>query len=342
MKPQLRVSVVIPVFNGSRTLRRTLETVRRQKESPLEVIVVDDGSTEDISDMVRELGARHHRLPMNVGPAMARTEGARLASSPVVLFTDSDVWLPEGLISGVRKAFEGNDCECVQGIFSRQCPHSNFFSQYKNLYNRYVLSQLPSWINTTYTSVTAVRRDFFFECGGFDQNIHKPSVEDRSLGQNIITAGGKILLDKSLEVIHNKRMTFRDFIRNQFHRSRDLAKLLVRQKESGFHRKGTSFGTHSRGAMMRLPFVFLLFCSMCFLLGSLWGGPLIKLSGLILVLVVLGGYGYLSWPWIEHLGKEKGWRFALRAWPVDLLDAVVSGIGVACGLFESKVLGRKY
>lgn len=93
---------------------------------------------------------------------------------------------------------------------------------------------------------------------------------------------------------------------------------------------------------MRLPFVFLLFCSMCFLLGSLWGGPLIKLSGLILVLVVLGGYGYLSWPWIEHLGKEKGWWFALRAWPVDLLDAVVSGIGVACGLFESKVLGRKY
>jgi glycosyltransferase involved in cell wall biosynthesis len=342
MKPQLRISVVIPVFNGSRTLRRTLETVRRQKESPLEVIVVDDASTEDISDMVRELGARHHRLPMNVGPAMARTEGARLANAPVVLFTDSDVWLPEGLIAGIRKAFEENDCECVQGVFSRQCPHSNFLSQYKNFYNRYVLSQLPVWINTTYTSVTAVRKDFFFECGGFDQSIHKPSVEDRTLGQNIVTSGGRILLDKSLEVIHNKRMTLKGFIRNQFHRSRDLAKLLIRQKESGFHKKGSSFGTHSRGAMMRLPFVFLLLCSFCFFLASLWGGLLIQLLGALMMVGVLGGYSYLSWPWIEHLAKEKGGWFALRAWPVDLLDAIVSGLGVACGLFESKVLGRKY
>ncbi len=342
MKPQLRISVVIPVFNGSRTLRRTLETVRRQKESPLEVIVVDDASTEDISDMVRELGARHHRLPMNVGPAMARTEGARLASAPIVLFTDSDVWLPEGLIAGIRRAFEENNCECVQGVFSRQCPHSNFFSQYKNLYNRYVLSQLPVWINTTYTSVTAVSREFFFQCGGFDQNIHTPSVEDRTLGQSIVTAGGRILLDKDLEVIHNKRMTFTGFLRNQFHRSRDLAKLLLRQKTAGFQKKGTSFGTHSRGAMMRLPFVFLLLCAVCFCLGSLTAGPLAQGLGLGFLLLVLGVYGYLSWPWIEHLAREKGWWFALRAWPVDLLDAVVSGIGVACGLFESKVLGRKY
>lgn len=342
MKPQLRISVVIPVYNGSRTLRQTLETVRRQKENALEIIVVDDASTEDISALVRELGARHHRLPMNVGPAMARTEGARLANAPVVLFTDSDVWLPEGLIAGIRKAFEENGCECVQGTFSRQCPHSNFFSQYKNLYNRYVLSRLPVWINTTYTSVTAVNRDFFFQCGGFDQNIHTPSVEDRTLGQNIITAGGRILLDRNLEVIHNKRMTLSGFISNQFHRSRDLAKLLVRQKESGFQKRGTPFGTHSRAALMRLPFVFLFLCSLCFLLVSLAAGPVIQCAAVVFMLAVLGGYGYLSKPWIEHLAREKGWSFALRAWPVDLLDAVVSGLGVACGLFESKVLGRKY
>ncbi|MBK7494432.1 MAG: glycosyltransferase family 2 protein [Candidatus Omnitrophica bacterium] len=207
MKIPYKVSIIIPVYNGSRTLRKTLETAQRQRDPSFEVIVVDDGSTENISSLVRELGARHHRLPMNMGPAAARTEGARVASGQVLLFTDSDVWLPENTISIIRQAFEDHACSCVQGTFSKQCPYPDFFSQYKNLYNRYVLNRLPDWIETTYTSLTAIGREFFFECGGFDQNIRTASVEDRTLGENIIRHEGTIYLEKRLEVIHNKHLS---------------------------------------------------------------------------------------------------------------------------------------
>jgi glycosyltransferase involved in cell wall biosynthesis len=334
MREGLRISVVIPVHNGLRTLRRTLETVRRQKEPPLEVIVVDDASTEDIKELVREMGAVHHRLPMNVGPAIARTEGARVASGEVILFTDSDVWLPEGLVGGLRKAFAAHECECVQGTFSRQCPHPNFFSQYKNLFNRYVLGLLPDWIGTTYTSVTAVRREFFFKCGGFDENIRTASIEDRTLGENIVQGGGRIYFDRGLEVVHNKHLDLRQFLRSQYRRSRDLAKLMLRQRESGFLGQGQGFGTTSREAMLRLPIAAAIALALILSLWSEWF--LLGVAGFFAV------FGWLSRGWIGFLVREKGWWFALRGWFVDLVDAFSSGLGVASGLFDYLILKKRY
>lgn len=331
-RPQ--ISVVIPVYNGSRTLRRTLETVRRQKEPPAEIIVVDDASTEDFRDLVREMGAMHHRLPMNVGPAIARTEGVRVSSAEVVLFTDADVWLPENLLSGISRHFAEKECECVQGTFSRQCPHNNFFSQYKNLFNRYVLGLLPEWVSTTYTSVTAIRRDFFFQCGGFDENIRTASVEDRTLGENIVRAGGRILLDPTLEVIHNKRLTWKGFLRNQYLRSCDLAKLMLRQRQSGFLHESRSFGTTSSRAMFRLPVAVFLSIFLLLTFGSQWF--------LVPAVFCTIAFGVLTRNWIHYLWREKGWWFALRGWVVDLLDALASAAGVARGLFEFVVLKRRY
>ncbi|NUN96531.1 MAG: glycosyltransferase [Candidatus Omnitrophica bacterium] len=333
MRSQARISIVIPVFNGSRTLRQTLETARRQRDG-VEIIVVDDASTEDIAPLVHEMGAIHHRLPINFGPATARTEGARVASGEIVLFTDSDVWLPDQLLSALQKVFAERKCECVQGVFSKQCPHTDFFSQYKNLYNRFVLNRLPDWIETTYTSLTAVDKDFFFRCGGFDQNIRSASIEDRTLGENIIRAGGKIFLDRTLEVVHNKRLSASGFFRSQFKRSRDLAKLLLRQRESGYRKAGGTFGTNTREAMLRLPVAQCVLISVAL---SLWSGWFLSLGLLFGIL-----YVRLTREWIGYLAREKGPAFGLLGLGVDFLDALVSGLGVAAGIFGYKVLGKRY
>ena len=327
-------SVVIPVYNGSRTLRKTLESVRRQEDDDFEIVVVDDASTEDLRALVVEMGAIYHRLPENSGPATARTAGVAAASGEIVVFTDSDVWLPTHLIENLRQVFDRTHAECVQGSFSKHCPHPNFFSQYKNLYNHYVLNQLGEWINTTYTSLTAVRKEFFLKSRGFDRNIRTASVEDRTLGESLISAGGRIYLASELEVIHDKYLDARRFYRSQFHRSRDLVKLMQRQKESGFLRKGKSFGTNTRSAMLRLPLVLavLLFSVLALFLPIFWVGALFCFVG----------YCWLVHPWIEFLRKTKGLWFALRGLVVDFTDAVVTGAGVLVGLFEYKILGKRY
>ncbi|MBZ0258545.1 glycosyltransferase, partial [bacterium] len=224
-------SIIIPVYNGTKTLPDTLNSVMRMEGADYEVIVVDDASTDNTVEVAAHAGACVVALETNSGPATARNRGAQEAKYDKIVFTDSDVLVSKNLLQQLENHFQQSGADCVQGIFSEVCPFANFCSQYKNLYNRYVLSQLPGWIDTTYTSLTAVKTNAFLQCGGFDENIRGASVEDRTLGRNLKRSGFKIWLARDIEVLHNKKLTFKGFLLNQYRRSRDLIKLLLRNRE---------------------------------------------------------------------------------------------------------------
>ena len=93
------VTVIIPAYNAGRTITAALESVFAQTYRDFNVIVVDDGSTDDTAQRVAEWGERvtYLRQP-NGGPASARNEAARHSSSPLIAFLDADdVWLPRKL-----------------------------------------------------------------------------------------------------------------------------------------------------------------------------------------------------------------------------------------------------
>lgn len=88
------VSVIIPTFNGSLYLLETVESALRQTYSPVEVIVVDDGSTEDIASVLQPVRSSIHYVRVqNGGPAAARNHGLRLSTGKYIAFLDhDDVW----------------------------------------------------------------------------------------------------------------------------------------------------------------------------------------------------------------------------------------------------------
>ena len=94
--PRPVVSVVIPVFNGARFIERCVRSVLGQDYAPMELIVVDDGSDDDLETVVRALpvDVRFFRQA-NAGPAMARNRGIREASGDVIAFLDVDDLWPE-------------------------------------------------------------------------------------------------------------------------------------------------------------------------------------------------------------------------------------------------------
>ena len=88
--------MIVPVFNGTRFLRRCVESILAQDYAPLEILIVDDGSTDDIVNEVRTLpvDVRFFRQP-NGGPASARNRGIREASGDLLAFVDVDDYWPE-------------------------------------------------------------------------------------------------------------------------------------------------------------------------------------------------------------------------------------------------------
>ena len=93
------VTVIIPAYNAGRTISIAIESVFAQTFRDHEVVVVDDGSTDDTGERVAEYGSavRYVRQP-NGGPGSARNEALRHARGRLVAFLDADdVWLPRKL-----------------------------------------------------------------------------------------------------------------------------------------------------------------------------------------------------------------------------------------------------
>lgn len=130
------VSVIIPVFNRPDVLRRAVDSVLSQTFPGYELIVVDDGSTEPIADVLSEardgVDLRLLRHDTNRGAAAARNTGARAAKGRYLAFLDSDdTWHSEKLarqiafmqtVTGCRASCTGFALVSEDGVFDRRLP----------------------------------------------------------------------------------------------------------------------------------------------------------------------------------------------------------------------------
>src|SRR6476646_8439048 len=110
MKESPLVSVIIPVYNYERYLAEAVESVLNQTHRNLEVIVVDDGSTEQSGAVARSFadrGVRYiHLVHAGIGPT--RNKGVELAGGDFIAFLDADDRWPEEKIERQLRAFEND------------------------------------------------------------------------------------------------------------------------------------------------------------------------------------------------------------------------------------------
>jgi hypothetical protein len=101
----VRVSIVIPLYNKAPYVRRALDSISAQTFKDFEVIVVDDGSTDDGAEIVLSYPDARVRLitQPNAGPGPARNRGLAQAQGEFIAFLDADdEWLPDYLSEGLR------------------------------------------------------------------------------------------------------------------------------------------------------------------------------------------------------------------------------------------------
>lgn len=158
MKPT--VSVVIPCYNAAEFLRETLESALGQTHAPLEVIVVDDGSTDDSAAIAGSYGPPVRVIRQeNQGESVARNRGIDEARGDWIAFLDADdLWKPEKLVRQLAAAED--DVVCV---------HTNWyhFGTEESVHDssqipadrRYSAEQLLTSVNPFHLSSVLVRRD---------------------------------------------------------------------------------------------------------------------------------------------------------------------------------------
>jgi glycosyltransferase involved in cell wall biosynthesis len=93
------VSVIIPAYNAATTLGAAIASITRQTTVPLEIIVIDDGSTDDTAAVCASCGTEVRYISQpNSGVAVARNHGVRVASCALIAFLDADdEWAPDSL-----------------------------------------------------------------------------------------------------------------------------------------------------------------------------------------------------------------------------------------------------
>ena len=179
------VSVIIPTYNSGHFVSAAIQSALAQTYQPLEVIVVDDGSTDDTKERISAWeGSIHYVRQPNRGPAAARNRGITLARGDLIAFLDADdVWLPQKLQKQVELLRHRPEAGMVhsalyywnEGTDNREVRNDSHSEKHGHCYQSFFdrCGVTPSTI--------IVRREVLARIGGFDESIRRPSTEDYDL-----------------------------------------------------------------------------------------------------------------------------------------------------------------
>lgn len=225
------ISVIMPVYNGADFILLSLPPLiaMRERGEILEVIVIDDGSTDDSKQIAQRLGARVESSGGRRGPGGARNQAAEIALGEILWFVDADVVVHANAATYLSSGFEDRQVVAVFGSYDDKPAAPNFFSQYKNLVHHYYHHHAGDDARTFWSGCGAVRRDAFLAVGGFDVERYKyPSIEDIELGQRLIQAGGRIRLQRKMQCTHLKVWRFGNLIHTEiFRRAIPWSRLII-------------------------------------------------------------------------------------------------------------------
>jgi glycosyltransferase involved in cell wall biosynthesis len=226
------LSIVIPTRNAAVKLGKLLRSIEASSYSDREVLVVDDGSTDDTLRKLERFPVRVLRASRNSGPAFARNLGAREARGEVILFLDSDVILePDALAETARFFREHPDRAVMIGVYAPEPANKGAWPLYKALqcYSYYRGFPDVKEVTLLWAAIAAFRRDVFLRSGGFDTRFEKPSMEDLELGRRIARET-PIHLNRRVVARHHFPAAFRKNAADHFDRGRLWVRIYLRHR----------------------------------------------------------------------------------------------------------------
>jgi glycosyltransferase involved in cell wall biosynthesis len=207
-----RISVVLPTFNRRARLERVLSGLDRQSVAPecFEVVIVDDGSTDDTQDWLRRNSARKYRVTAirqdNAGPAKARNTAVAAAHGEFLLFLDDDVEPTTELVAEHLRCHDAEADVVVIGPLASlpHYPQPWVAWEQAKLEAQYEAMLRGDWEPTFrqfWTGNASVGRAHVLAAGGFDPSFLR--AEDVELGRRLHERGLRFRFNPKARGLHH-------------------------------------------------------------------------------------------------------------------------------------------
>lgn len=191
------ISIIIPVYNSQDYLEKALNTISEQNNSKIEVLLIDDGSTDSSEQICRKYCSKYpyfrYYRKLNGGLCSARNYGLSKVSGTYIMFMDNDDELPKGAINYISDCLEKYNCDIYR--FNRK--RIQIFKDNKQKIDIYGTRGITNSINR---ELIMSRTEFFRHydicrksgCfSGIWNGVYKKSLFDGVLFDTDITAGGE-------------------------------------------------------------------------------------------------------------------------------------------------------
>jgi len=193
-----KISIIIPTYNYAQYICEAIESVLNQTYKDFEIIVVDDGSTDNTKEVIKPyLNKIKYIYQQNSGPSSARNRGIKEAKGEYIAFLDADdIWLPQKLelqIKFMEKEKEVGLIFSDMILFNEKGIIKNSFLKQKLFFNKLPIKPLSSTEKVIYdnvfnallqenfipTNTVIAKKECFNKVGFFDETLF--SVEDRDM-----------------------------------------------------------------------------------------------------------------------------------------------------------------
>ncbi len=181
-----KVSIIIPVYNGAAFISEAIESIFNQSFQDFELIVIDDGSTDETQEIVHQFGKRlAYFYQKNQGRAATRNAGLKKAKGLYVAFLDADdFWNSDRLERGVRVLDSESDIGLVHGtieIIDSQGNLDERQTKWAHTFYRQELKKGSGYVRllqgcAIFSSAVLFRREFIDQVGYYDESF--PIYED--------------------------------------------------------------------------------------------------------------------------------------------------------------------
>lgn len=321
------MSVIVPVYQGSRVLPRCLSALRASEmpDGSWELIVVDDASTDATALIAAEFADAVVRLPDRPrGPAYARNRGVEVARGEVVVFVDADVCVHPDTLRRFTSVFTRDQTvSAVFGAYDTNPEAPQLVSQYRNLLHHFVHCQSAGEAETFWGGCGAIRRHVFLEAGRYDEwSYPRPQIEDVELGHRVRALGHRILLRPEIQCTHLKRWTLRSVLTGDFRdRGVPWTRMLIQQGLA------TKTSTLNLRTVEKLNTVLIWLSLLLGVTSALWRSRVVGISAAAAFAIVI----LLNRALYSFFARTRGILFAVLVVPLHTIYYINNGFAVIYG-----------